>query len=295
MFNWRTGTPTGLGKYMDIIILNKHKVIYNKPLHIARTIFISTRLCETLIFFFIDYILPKLKSSVNLIIAGEDYTFPNSTDKRHRRQKERLTELKNLGKHKYINKVFVENLDESLENVEPIPLGINPRECSTDIACFLKFEQINYNKPLKFTNFNRFKNNVQFEERKVVLELCKTKWTNLYIPFKNCKHEEFLKKMGSYIFTICVHGGGLDVNPKLFEALLLGVIPIIKENKPYTDIYKTLDFPVVIVKSWEEDTINEENLKLWHKKYYHYFTDKIKREEMLKKMSLNYWINYVNK
>lgn len=116
---------------MDIIILNKDKVIYNKPLHLARTIFISSRLCETLIFFFIDHILPKLKSSVNLIIAGEDYTFPNSIDKRFRRQhKERLIELKNLGKHKYINKVFVENLDESLENVEPIPLGINPRESS---------------------------------------------------------------------------------------------------------------------------------------------------------------------
>lgn len=101
--------------------------------------------------------------------------------------------------------------------------------------------------------------------------------------------------MGSYIFTICVKGGGLDVNPKLFEALLLGVIPIIKENKPYTNIYKRLDFPVVIVKSWEEDIINETNLKLWYKKYYHYFTDKIKREDMLKKMSLNYWIDYVNK
>ena len=48
--------------------------------------------------------------------------------------------------------------------------------------------------------------------------------------------------MGSYLFTICVHGGGLDVNPKLWEALLIGVISIIRENKPYTDIYVRLIF-----------------------------------------------------
>jgi hypothetical protein len=35
--------PTGLAKKMDVIILNKNNIIYNKPLTIAKTIFISTK------------------------------------------------------------------------------------------------------------------------------------------------------------------------------------------------------------------------------------------------------------
>ena len=99
--------------------------------------------------------------------------------------------------------------------------------------------------------------------------------------------------MGKYSFTICVHGGGLDVNPKLWEALLIGVIPIIKENKPYTDIYEGLDLPVVIIKDWDKQIINENNLIIWHNRYYNYFINEEKRKQMLYYLSLEYWINYV--
>jgi hypothetical protein len=108
------------------------------------------------------------------------------------------------------------------------------------------------------------------------------------------KHSEYLKEMGKNVFTLCVHGGGLDVNPKLWEALLIGVIPIIRENKPYTDIYVQFDFPVVIVKEWTENTINEADLTRWHRQYYPYFTDTQKREQLLEKLTLDFWVNYVS-
>ena len=75
---------------------------------------------------------------------------------------------------------------------------------------------------------------------------------------------------------------------------MIGVIPIIKENKPYTDIYKNLDFPVVIIRVWGGKTINEDNLRLWYNKYYNYFTDKEKRDRILNCLTLDFWINYIN-
>ena len=63
------------------------------------------------------------------------------------------------------------------------------------------------------------------------------------------------------------------------EALLIGVIPIIRENKPYY-LFIYVDFPVVIVKKWDVDTINENNLIIWYNKYYNYFKNNIKRKNV---------------
>lgn len=296
MFQYKKNKTSGLAKYMDVILLNKTRIIYNKPLEQANTIFINTRYRNLLINKFIDVILPILSKPINLIIAGEDYTFPNNTDIRMNIRNNRLTSYKNLGKHKMIHKVFVENLDEQLYNTEAIPLGINPRHCNTDLNYYVKYENINNKKPLLITNFNKCRNGKnQWSERNYVLMLCNTHWK------KNCvnntlikNYAKYLKTFASYMFTICVHGGGLDVNPKLWEALLLGVIPIIRENKPYTDIYIKHDLPVVIVKKWKKNTITRKKLVKWYNQYYPYFTNKSKREQILNTLLLNYWVKYIS-
>ena len=296
MFKWKKNIATGLGKYMDFILLNDKYFILQKPFNEIKTVFIHTRLRHRLIIYFIDKILPKLVNPVNVIIAGEDYTFPNNIDKRMRRVNYRIKNFKRLGLHKKVRKLFVENLDENIRNAFPIPLGINPKECPTDINYFLQFENIDSNKPLKFTNFNRTRNGKgQWRERGLVMNLCHTEnWKKYFVNTGNINnHKSYLKKLSNYSFTLCVHGGGLDVNPKLWEAILLGVIPIIKENKPYTNIYRELDFPVVIIQKWNKNTINQENLKKWHKKYYNYFLNNDKRKNMLDALKLDFWINYV--
>jgi len=296
MFQFNSNIASGLAKHMDVIILNNNCVIYNKPLNSAKTIFINTRFRNKLIIYFIEKILPELEHKVNVIIAGEDYTFPNNVDLRMKTKNNRLDEFKNLGKHEMINKIFVENLDENIENAIPIPLGINPKECSTKSTYFLKYESIHEKKELKFTNFNRKRDGRgQWKERNDVENLCKTYWKENYIECSHESHSNYLKKIGLYAFTICVRGGGLDVNPKLWEALMIGVIPIIRENKPYTDIYLRLDLPVVIVEKWDVDTINDEKLNLWYNKYYNYFTHEYKRKKMLEILSLDYWVGYVKK
>ena len=298
MFRWSNGKISGLSTRTDIILVNNCCTIYNKQLSEAKTIFINTRMCHGLIIKFIDTMLDLITHPVNIIIAGSDYTFPNCIDKREI-EKGRgpfpVDKLNKLINHKFINKIFVENLDSHLPKTFPIPLGINPKECSTNIKYFEPFYKLNINKPLKITNFNRVRDGKgQWKERGVVLKLCENNWKEHYIDTNEVPNADYLKKMGTYLFTICVHGGGIDVNPKLFEALLIGVIPIIKENKPYTDIYLELDLPVVIIDKWNADTITYENLKTWKDKYYKHFENPELRSNMLTKLSLDYYANYVS-
>ena len=283
---------------MDIILLNKNCVIFNKPLDIANTIFINTRLHNILINKFIDEILPILTKPIILIISGEDYTFPNNTDKRMITRNNRINQYKNLGKHKMILKMFVENLDEDIYNAESIPLGLNSNTCETNLKYYLNHQIINTSKPLLVTNFNICRNNGkgQWNERKFVFKMCNSHWKiNCVNNPLITNYEKYLKTLGSYMFTVCVHGGGLDVNPKVWESLLIGVIPIIRENKPYTDLYIKHDLPVVIVNNWEKNTICAEKLYEWYTIYYDYFTNKDKREILLNKLTLNYWVEYICK
>ena len=110
MLQYKGNIVSGLAKYMDIIILNKKCIIYNKPLNDVKTIFINTSLRNILINMFIDIILPYLTTPITLIISGGDYTFPNNNDKRMRIRNNRLNTYINLGNHRMIRKMFVENL-----------------------------------------------------------------------------------------------------------------------------------------------------------------------------------------
>ena len=125
--------------------------------------------------------------------------------------------------------------------------------------------------------------------------MCKNDWSDYFVETGYLEHKKYLSEMGNYLFTICVHGGGLDVNPKLFEALIIGVIPIIKKNEPYTNIYKKFDLPVVIIDDWKKENINLDKMNTWKNKYYKYFINKELRESLLRKLSLNFYVNYVSK
>ena len=290
----------GMIQHMDVVIPRMNMVSLHKPLTDVKTVYLNRlplgrhkKHTFTPEFFrFVTDLLDKLDHSVNLVVAGSDDTFPNNTDKRFDHHD--APEFKTIGLHPRVNKVFVENLDEDLPNMLPLPLGLDCRQCPVTMDFFSKY--INPSKPLLCTNFNRNRSGRGiWAERKKVLNLCRTGWSPLIDFIGNTSHEKFLEKMGKNTFTICVHGGGLDVNPKLWEALLIGVIPIIRENKPYTDIYLQQDLPVAIVKEWETNTINAGQLRRWHAQYYHYFTDPEKRERMLTQLSLAYWVDYVRR
>ena len=85
----------------------------------------------------------------------------------------------------------------NLPNTYPIPLGINPIECQTNLSYFLKFINIDKNKPLKFTNFNRIRDGIYKDQliEKVASEL-KVKTSQL----KNFQHQDPTSKIQTKSF-----------------------------------------------------------------------------------------------
>jgi hypothetical protein len=285
---------TGLASKCDIIILEENSIIKNN--YNYDTIFINTRDKNgNSIIFFYDYILKQIyNKKINLIIAGEDWTFPRSIDKRMiRTNPHKMKIFQEIINHPNINKIFVENLDMNLNQskIIPIPLGINPAEGPINFNYFNKY--FSKNKILKVTNLNRDRNGKgQWAERGIVRSLCNTKWSSVFVKVnQNFNQNKYLKILSKYAFTLCIHGGGLDPCPKLFEAIICGVIPIIKECKPLTNIF--LDLPVVIVKKWTPRLINHRILKIWYEKYKKFHLDDKLRFETLKKLSLDYWVKKI--
>jgi len=81
-----------------------------------------------------------------------------------------------------------------------------------------------------------------------------------------------------YAFVISPHGGGYDCH-RLWEALILGCIPIVKTS-PIDSLYD--DLPVLIVNEWSDITISllENTINNFKEKVFNY-----------DKLTLKYWIN----
>jgi hypothetical protein len=85
-----------------------------------------------------------------------------------------------------------------------------------------------------------------------------------------------------YAFVISPHGGGYDCH-RLWEALILGCIPIVKTS-PIDKLYEGL--PVLIVTEWSDVSID-----LLTKTILEYKEKEINKEFLYEKLSLQYWIN----
>ena len=71
-----------------------------------------------------------------------------------------------------------------------------------------------------------------------------------------------MEKMGEYQFVLCPHGGGLDPNPKCWEALIMKAIPIVRKNTMSESLEH---LPVVIVDNWSEVTLDM--MEAWKEEY----------------------------
>jgi len=233
-------------------------------------------------------IINRLDHKVVVTMGGEDRTFPLSTDVRHKPNPEAFRTLaQKLYNHPKVLKMYVENLDLSHPKLAPMPLGYNYTHGMT-IQWFMKqfpvtrFEMKN----LRVSSFNRVRRHPQFRERVRVNNYCKGAWAKC-VGFRGNTKENYLKKLAKWPFTLCVTGGGSDPCPKLYEALLVGVIPIIKRAPPLTHAFDNL--PVVQVKSWGPNTITKAKLKRWYKKLRPYFLNPEVRLQILHRLTLDFW------
>lgn len=265
-----------------------------KKTDIPITIFISNHRGAITIPFFYHEILPTISKPIILIIASEDYTFPQGKgDTRGNFYKNKQDLVNNLINHSLIKRIWVENLDTLQSKLSPLPLGI------------LKYQNYHFIKDLinyqKIT-FNNRKNNVlcchrihksnsdQFNKRKMISELCQNKWKDLVTYYDKLSYPNMLNEMKKSKFVLCVNGGGIDPSPKCWEAILCGAIPII-EHSTLDEAYFQL--PIIFVDKWTDETLSKDKLDIWIEEKKKYYEDESLRKKVLKKLTLDYWWNQI--
>ena len=82
----------------------------------------------------------------------------------------------------------------------------------------------------------------------------------------------------------------MDPNPKAFEAILMGTVPIIK-HFPGDSYFRKL--PVVLVDEWYNETISLESLKYWLSSLRIYYESHEARARVIRKLESAYWWNKV--
>ena len=284
---------TGIANRCDWVIFD-YNILNISNTDIPKNIFLNTmpirkNSLENTFTYFIEDILHKLTSKFNLIIASSDNTFPNNFDKRYKPIPNIDKLLRILLNNIYLNKIFVENLDTIHEKMVPIPLGMNYiyKKYNFDIIPY----DVNVRTKHVFCR-HRLRNHIQFAERSLVTTFCKNEWKDFVFYLDDeITHEEYFDYLRQSIFTICVHGGGLDPCPKAFECIMCGSIPIIKRSA-LDEVWER--FPVVLVDDWTIDTINETNLKIWYDKWKDFYINPDKRLEVINMMSMDYWWDIIN-
>jgi hypothetical protein len=278
-----------------------------------KVIFLDTFTYKNLVNF-TNHTLPYLKHKFVLVIAGNDYMTPSGqfeTNVKYFNIPEWQSIKMKLIDHPNIIRIFVENLDMVHPKLEPIPLGM----------CFAKFDLYYHDilNGVKDIDYDKkdievlCQHNIHWKEtanpkswfygyaneRIAFNEIAKKAPLNKLVHLVQhdikdtmwgVKVEDFKANVLRSSFLICIHGGGLDPCPKVWEAILLGCIPIIKKST-VSDAFKCL--PVVIVDEMDEKTITLENLDKWYDEFIPYYKDKEKRKEVLYKLSQKYWIDYI--
>lgn len=96
--------------------------------------------------------------------------------------------------------------------------------------------------------------------------------------------KRYLELVHEYAFILCPNGNGIDPSPRVWEALVLGTVPIIKSST-LDDAYSRL--PCLIVRDWEDITpelLNEKGKELLRE---------VLDENILYKLSMDFWENLI--
>jgi hypothetical protein len=264
-----------------------------------RTIFVQVEQAQR----FNDNILPCLDSSarIALITGDHDATLPQQVDKRYAPYLHRDAWNSWLRDDRIMH-MFIEHLDEETQNpkVTPIPLGLNPLEFPGNNVDYHDPQNISapafdlLERPLRAWRTDRCRSgDGQWQERALVRSLCVTAWARFCeSALKEIPMDQFFKTTSTYPFLLCVHGGGLDPNPKAWEALMAGTIPIIRRF-PGDEIYCGL--PVVRVLEWNNNTLDGERMESWRRQLAPHFLEKDKRKIVVEQLMAEHWWSKVER
>lgn len=223
--------------------------------------------------YFSSQILPKIANSFILVTSSNDLTMPMGFAGKFNFDWEAIIS------NRYLKMWFTENRDLVHDKIKPLTLGlpcpdlpswvidsntgvISDKEILQKTQSLVKRKKIFkifgcwFQRAGHLSGTSLIENN----ERQMAHDYF-IKKEDLFDWFPSrLARLEFLKKMGEYQFVLCPHGGGLDPNPKCWEALIMKAIPIIKRNS----VSESLEhLPVLIVDDWQEITLD--TLRAYHK------------------------------
>lgn len=177
---------------------------------------------------------------------------------------------------------FAQNIDFIHEKLIAIPIGIaNSYNTYGNIHIFLNalknIALLEDRFPKIYINFSLGTNQ---SERKPAYDYFKTKSFAYVAQFKPV--DQYLEEMKQYRFVVNPPGNGLDCH-RVWEALLLGCIPIIKHSS-LDSMFENL--PVILINDWTE--VTEEFLEIKYQEI-------MKNCDMYNKNKIyaDYWIDLI--
>mmetsp|Transcript_2202 Transcript_2202/g.3473 ORF Transcript_2202/g.3473 Transcript_2202/m.3473 type:complete len:408 (-) Transcript_2202:178-1401(-) len=244
-------------------------------------------------------LLDIMPIEVVLIIAGSDEAFPSASTREEDRHI--VASHWKIMQHGRVSHAFVENLGSRRmgSKVSLLPLGLVILEGSVFLGDFQQYMNDNItSKHLKFTNFNRERPGNYWDDRRAMRLFAASSWrwsqydhntTVSWAKNDTHHHHHYLKTLSSALFTICEHGGGFDLNPKMWEALLVGTIPIVRRGIFIEMLLEQVgELPIVVVDGWTRHTIREHKLLEWKNEMMKHFTPE-GRKLVISKLTLDYW------
>jgi hypothetical protein len=239
---------------------------------------------DNIIKYFFNNILDKIKSKIVLILIESDIINISRTQ---------------LDNEKILH-CFSWNTTITHSKLTTLPIGLNfKRQYNSIISILRENVEIKNDKLLCFNcNLNTDKDRLFL--KKVIENKMNSYCDKLeYIPFLKTEiiHSFIEGKIKvditdptcynewrQYKFILSPQGAGLDCH-RTWEALIIGTIPIVKSSS-IDDIY--FDLPLLIVKDWNELSVDYLNLKYQEIKY------KLDNNKYnLNKLNLKYWTNLI--
>ena len=213
--------------------LSKHihdetKLVNPKNVNENDIVFLKTDFIES----YFSNIHPQISFNYNLITHNSDISVTN-----------KLIKLKDEN----IKNWFIQNLDApATKSIHPLPIGLeNRRYFNNGRISLYKRTQANSKNKYILSAFNTFSNPKERSELNKI-----TKNNPLVNKLDASIQNDYVRELASHRYALCPAGNGLDSH-RIWESLILSVIPILKESNFSRNLHN-LGIPMVLLKDWGE-------------------------------------------
>lgn len=154
-----------------------------------------------------------------------------------------ITDINTSMYSRYFDRWYGINMESMYTRCRAIPIGI-PTTNTIDTLYSISQEPRIICPRLAYMNFNV--STYTSERRVIQLSFQDTPWITCDVN-KNINMTDFYRNIRNHKFTVCPRGNGVDTH-RLWEALYLGSIPIVREHPEMESFFNSL--PIVKVKNW---------------------------------------------